>query len=318
MRLLTVSDNESGQRLDKLLSKYLNLAGKSFIYRMMRKKNIVLNDKKCDGSEKLAAGDEIKLYLAEETIEKFSQIKVQKVKKKKLDIIYEDDHILLINKPAGMLSQKAKESDESLVEYVIDYLLDSNALTKENLRSFRPSVCNRLDRNTSGLVAAGKSLPGLQIMAEVFKDRSIHKYYQCIVAGKLRDKQTINGYLTKDERTNQVTIHETEIDGSVPILTEYEPLAYHGPYTLLKVTLITGRSHQIRAHLASIGHPVVGDYKYGIKSVNDEAKKKYGITSQLLHSYQIVFPPLPEPLAYLSGKTYTAPLPDTFNRILKS
>lgn len=318
MRLLTVSSNESGQRLDKLLGKYLNLAGKSFIYKMMRKKNIVLNDKKCDGSEKLEAGDEIKLYLAEETIEKFSQIKFQTVSKKKLDIIYEDEHILLINKPSGMLSQKARDTDESLVEYLIDYLVETNALTKENLRSFRPSVCNRLDRNTSGLVVAGKSLPGLQIMAEVFKDRSIHKYYQCIVAGKLGSKRTISGYLTKDERTNQVTIHEKETDGSVLIRTEYEPLSYHGSYTLLKVTLITGRTHQIRAHLSSIGHPIVGDYKYGIKTVNEEAKKRYGITSQLLHSYQIVFPSLPKPLDYLSEKTYTAPLPDAFNRVLKS
>lgn len=318
MRLITVSGNESGQRLDKLLTKYLNLAGKNFIYKMMRKKNIVLNDKKCDGSEKLAAGDEIKLYLSEETIEKFSQIKVQKVSKKKLDILYEDDHILLVNKPSGMLSQKAKDSDESLVEYIIGYLLDSKALTEENLRSFRPSVCNRLDRNTSGLVVAGKSLPGLQIMAEVFKDRSIHKYYQCVVSGKLTEKQTISGYLTKDERTNQVTIHEREVSDSVPVKTVYEPLAWDGFYTLLKVTLITGRTHQIRAHLASIGHPIVGDYKYGIPSVNEEAKKKYKITSQMLHSYQIVFPKLPEPLEYLSGQTFTAPLPESFKRILKS
>ena len=125
MRMLTVSKNEAGQRLDKLLAKYLNLAGKSFIYKMMRKKNITLNEKKCDGSEHLTEGDEIKLFLAEETIEKFSEVKIQKVQKKKLDIVYEDEHILLINKPSGMLSQKAKETDESLVEYLIDYLLDS-------------------------------------------------------------------------------------------------------------------------------------------------------------------------------------------------
>ena len=119
MRMLTVSKNEAGQRLDKLLAKYLNLAGKSFIYKMMRKKNITLNGKKCDGSEHLTEGDEIKLFLAEETIEKFSEVKIQKVQKKKLDIVYEDEHILLINKPSGMLSQKAKETDESLVEYLI-------------------------------------------------------------------------------------------------------------------------------------------------------------------------------------------------------
>ena len=171
MKSITVNKNEAGQRLDKLLGKYLNLAGKGFLYKMMRKKNIVLNGKKCDGSEKLAEGDEIKLFLADETIEKFSEVKIQKVKKTKLHIIYEDEHVLLINKPSGMLSQKAKEQDESLVEYLIDYLLDSGKLTKEDLRSFRPSVCNRLDRNTSGLVAAGCSLAGLQKLSAMLSLR---------------------------------------------------------------------------------------------------------------------------------------------------
>lgn len=125
---------------------------------------------------------------------------MQQVRKKKLDIIYEDDHILLINKPSGMLSQKAKETDESLVEYLIDYLLDSGQLTKEALRSFRPSVCNRLDRNTSGLIAAGKSMAGLQNLSAVFKDRSLHKYYLCIVSGRLEQKQRLNGWLKRMKR----------------------------------------------------------------------------------------------------------------------
>ena len=318
MRELIVNSNEAGQRLDKLLGKYLNLANKSFIYKMLRKKNITVNDKKCDGSEKLHEGDVVKLWLAEETLEKFSQVKVQNVQSpKKLAVIYEDDHILLINKPAGMLSQKAKETDVSLVEHIIHYLLDSGQLRTEELRSFKPSICNRLDRNTSGLVVAGKSLPGLQIMAEVFKDRSIHKYYQCVVKGNLREKQLITGFLTKNERTNQVSIQKKETPGSSPIMTEYEPLAHRDNYTLLRVTLITGRTHQIRAHLASIGHPIVGDYKYGDENVNEDAKRSYRISSQMLHSYEITFPDLPEPIKYLTGKTFYAPLPETFYRIFE-
>ncbi len=322
MQEITIGKNEAGQRLDKFLAKYMNLAPKSFFYKMMRKKNITLNGKKCEGAEKLAEGDIVKLFLSDETIAGFTEVKVQKIqntKKQKLDVIYEDDHIVLINKPSGMLSQKAKESDVSLVEYLIDYLLDSGAITEESMRSFRPSICNRLDRNTSGIVACGKSLAGLQMLSEVFRDRSIHKYYQCIVKGEMKDSRTIDGWLLKDEATNKVQIFRSEVKDSLPIRTKYEPLATNGMYTLLKVTLITGRSHQIRAHLASIGHPILGDSKYGsFRNKNQvNAEDKYHIRSQLLHSYRLEFPDLKEPFSYLSGKAYEAQLPKDFMKVIE-
>ena len=326
MRQLSVGPNEAGQRLDKLLAKYLNQAPKSFFYKMMRKKNITLNGKKCEGSERLKEGDEIRLFLSEEPIEGFSapsqKVPVSSKRNRKkpdtkpLSIIYEDSHILLINKPSGMLSQKAKDTDVSLVERIIDYLLESGQMTQEQLRTFRPSVCNRLDRNTSGLIAAGKSLAGLQILSEAFRDRSLHKYYQCMVAGKVTSSQKIEGFLKKDSKTNQVTITQTAVPDGQPIATEYVPLWTDGIYTLLRVTLLTGRTHQIRAHLASIGHPIVGDMKYGKKSVNDKAREEYGITSQMLHSWKLVMPEqMAEPLSYLSGKTFTAQLPPEFFQI---
>ncbi len=312
MKAIRITENEAGQRLDKLLEKYLNLAGKGFIYKMIRKKNITLNGRKCTGAERLAAGDEVKLFLSDETIEKFSHTQVQKVKKTRLNIIYEDEHVLLINKPAGMLSQKAKEGDESLVEYVTDYLLEKGDLKQEDLKTFRPSVCNRLDRNTSGLIVAGKSLPGLQVMAEVFKDRSLHKFYYCMVKGSLRQKQTIRGFLLKDEKTNQVTVYDSQVTGSLPIVTSYEPVSEAQGYTLVKVELVTGRTHQIRAHLASAGYPLVGDRKYGDEELNAEAMRRFGIRRQMLHSCRIQFPVLREPLEKLSGKSFQAPLPEEF------
>ena len=320
-----IEKNEAGQRLDKFLAKYMNEASKSFFYKMMRKKNITLNGKKCEGNEKLAEGDVVKLFLAEDTIEKFSSVQVQEVKKVDLDILYEDDEIILVNKPAGMLSQKAKETDESLVEYLIDYLLGSGKLTESGLRAFRPSVCNRLDRNTSGIVAAGKSLAGLQMLSGVFKDRSIHKYYQCLVSGVIRDVKTVDGWLLKDEKKNQVRIlTEAEAkrfggrDGDEEpkrIQTKHEPIATDGRFTLLKVTLLTGRSHQIRAHLASLGHPIVGDSKYGgVSKVNPSGRT---VKYQLLHSYRLEFPKLAEPFAYLSGRVFEAPMPGYFCSVLK-
>ena len=154
MQEIIVSANEAGQRFDKLLAKYLNEAPKSFIYKMLRKKNILLNGKKATGNEKLEVGDSVKLFLADETIEKFSKLIVVKTKAK-LDIVYEDENVLLINKPVGMLSQKAEAKDESLVEHIISYMMESGQLTEADLRKFKPSICNRLDRNTSGLVVAG-------------------------------------------------------------------------------------------------------------------------------------------------------------------
>lgn len=320
MREIVIEKNEAGQRLDKFLAKYMNEASKSFFYKMMRKKNITLNGKKCEGNEKLAEGDVVKLFLADDTIEKFSSVQVQEVKKVDLDILYEDDEIILVNKPAGMLSQKAKETDESLVEYLIDYLLGSGKLTESGLRAFRPSVCNRLDRNTSGLIVAGKSLAGLQQMGELFKKRTLKKYYLCIVKGRITEPAHIRGYLVKDEKTNRVSLSKggfSKDAKGLPIETEYVPIAWNEEMTLLKVHLITGRTHQIRAHLASTGHPLLGDYKYGSKKWNDRYKKEWKIEDQVLHAYQLTMPGMKKELENLSGKTFYAKVPEVFWKLIK-
>lgn len=367
MKQFNVQHNEAGQRLDKLLMKILNKAPKSFIYKMLRKKNITLNGKKADGSEKLTVQDEIKLFLSDDTIELFSEPVETTTVDAKLDVLYEDSNILIVNKPLGVLSQKADKEDISMVEYIISYLLSTKQITKEQLASFKPAICNRLDRNTGGILIAGKSLLGLQGMAKILKDRSLNKYYLCIVKGRVEEKKRIEGYLSKDEEKNQVKIYPQQVDGSEYICTEYEPLAYSkgalkdkdtlheealqrnfrkkaffaaeaencdvpghnnlqntmvpedeepsGSYTLLQVKLVTGRSHQIRAHLASIGHPIIGDFKYGNQKTNHYFKKKYGLTNQLLHSYRMVFPKIEGELANLSHKEFVAEIPDLFRKI---
>ena len=317
MQEIKVTKNEAGQRLDKLLAKYLNEAPKSFFYKMMRKKNIVLNGKKATGNEKLEEGDIVKLFLADETIRKFSSVKIQRTKTN-LSVIYEDQDVVLINKPVGMLSQKAKESDVSLVEHLISYLLDAGELSEETLKSFRPSICNRLDRNTSGIVVAGKSLPGLQKMGELFKERTLHKYYRCLVQGVIREDQYLKGWLKKDEKTNKVQILDRPSDPSdQPIETEYHPLWTKEGVTLLEVRLITGKTHQIRAHLASEGHPLIGDYKYGDRKLNDFYQKKYGLKSQLLHAYRLEFPVMEGVCSQLSEKGFIADVPPLFAKICK-
>ncbi len=317
MKEITTGSMEAGQRLDKWLMKYMDKAPKSFVYKMLRKKNIKLNGKKATGSEKLASGDVITLYLADQTIAEFSsQIALPRMKSQ-LDIIYEDEHIMLINKPVGMLSQKARPEDISVVEHLTASLIERGELSESMLERFSPAICNRLDRNTSGIIIAGKSMTGLQEMAALLKERELAKYYRCIVIGELKEERQIDGWLWKDEAKNTVQILTAERPGARYIRTRYIPLGTADGFTYLEVGLLTGRSHQIRAHLAAIGHPLIGDYKYGRRSVNEDLRKSFGLKTQLLHSYRLEMPTLNGTLSYLSGRTFTAPLPELFQNILK-
>lgn len=317
MKEYVIGKNEANQRFDKYLHKLLKEAGSGFLYKMLRKKNITLNGKKADGTEKLKEGDIVKLFLSDETFLKFAGTPVantdflipEEKRKFELSILYENEDILILNKPKGMLSQKSKPDDISANEYILDYLIRTKKITTEEIKTFRPSICNRLDRNTSGLLIAGKTLKGLQDMANQLKSRSVKKYYRCIVKGSVTKKQNIRGYLVKNEKTNKVTVLKEPIGEAKYIETEYAPIEQlKGGYTLLEVHLITGRSHQIRAHLASIGHPILGDEKYGDHRLNQKILKSLHIKGQLLHAYRLVFS---------DGFEITAPLPDEFNQMTK-
>ncbi len=318
MRMITVQEQEAGQRLTKLLGSRLGGASTGFLYKMLRKKNITLNGKKADGSERLHAGDEICIFLSEETYEKFASREPEETfPEAQLSIVYEDEQILIVNKPAGMLSQKSSSRDVSLNEYMLGYLVRGGQW-KPGERAFRPSVCSRLDRNTSGLVVCGKTMPSLQRMAELLRSRELKKYYLCLVSGRVESPQRLEGWLKKDASSNRVEIFREEQDGALPIITEFEPLNVTGRATLLKVHLITGRPHQIRAHLASIGHPVIGDAKYGDKERNDSFRRELGIKRQLLHAWRIEFPAMEQPFDQLSGKSFEADLPHDFLKALQA
>lgn len=320
MREIIINKNEAGQRFDKLLFKYFNAAPASFVYKMLRKKNITLNNKKSDGKDKLAVGDCVKIFMTDETIDKFRSSKNIEASGKathkiSLDVVYEDENVIIVNKPAGVLSQKAKKNDISMNEYIIEYLLDTKQLSENELETFKPGICNRLDRNTSGLLIAGKSLLGLQVMSDMLKDRTFGKYYITVVSGEINGKTKIKGYLTKDSKSNKVKIYDKPLKESSYIETEYECLKTNGKYTILKVKLITGKPHQIRAHLASVRHPIIGDTKYGRAYINEIFRKKCGVKYQLLHAWQLKFDEMPDELKKLKQKTFEAKIPQLFENV---
>ena len=348
MKELQVTSQDAKQRLDKYLKRMFPEMGTSFLYKMLRKKNITLNGKKATGSEQVLAGDLIQCFFSDETFDKFAgmiqsgtadnKTKAGSTNTKKkvcglnscfeykkaykelngISVIYEDEHILLLDKPAGVLSQKAKLDDLSLNEWMIGYLLNESAISEESLRRFKPSICNRLDRNTSGLVICGKSLLGSREMSRILKDRSLQKYYRTYVHGKMEGTETLTAYHKKDTKNNQAEIcfnvSESEKKVYDAIVTSYRCIETKENYSYLEIELITGKTHQIRAHLSAYGHPIVGDGKYGNKHNKME---KFYPQYQLLHAYRIVFPVLEGDLAYLSNKEFVCEETESFYNFRK-
>lgn len=325
MQEFIIKENEEGQRLDRFLGKYLKEAPSSFLFKMLRKKNITLNGKKAKGNEHLNRGDHIRFFLSDETFFKFrggskaedeasSREACRKAYRelKGVEVVYENNHVLVLNKPSGILSQKGEQKDLSLNEWLIGYLLETAQITPVQLETFRPSVCNRLDRNTSGLVICGKSLEGSRTMSLLIRSRSIRKFYRTLAKGEIREEAAVKGYLKKNEKENKVEFTTTQKDaenGFEAIETRYRPLFYGNGYTCLEVELITGKTHQIRAHLAGLGHPLLGDPKYGDPDWN----RSFGSVTkgrQVLHACRLEFPTLEEPFEDLSKRIIRAPLPE--------
>ena len=291
---LKITKLDEGQKLKKLCFKYLDKAPQSFTYKMLRKKNIVLNDKKAQGDEILSAGDVVKFYLSDETLKLFyssyekndDELKHHSFRLTEDNIIFENEDYIIINKPAGVLSQKAAQDDYSVNEAVIDYMLEKAMITTEQLDKFRPSVCNRLDRNTSGIITAGKTQKGLRYLSEKLReknDKNIVKAYLTVVHGHFNKDGIITLGFTKSEKDNTVNVDESG-NGTDIVKTGFRFLKYNKDLnlSLVEAILYTGKSHQIRASLQHLGFPIAGDRKYGNSDLDRRLKPRP--KRQLLHA----------------------------------
>jgi len=278
LREIIVGENEEKQRLDRFLLKYLNNSSRTNIYKLLRKKAIKINGRKMKENYFLQKDDIIQIFLSDESFDKLIKDDKQEfIKNVNLDIVYEDDEILIVNKPKGLLTHPDKnEYKKTLSTRVQSYLKDFQS------RTFKPASVNRLDQNTSGLVIFCKTYEALKNYNEMMRKREIKKYYMCIVHGKVSKEGEIKGYLTKDSQKNIVEISEKNYNKKGRFIhTKYKPLEYYDDVTLLEVEILTGRTHQIRASLSNINHPIIGDTKYGGKRIKN-------VTTQVLHAYKLV------------------------------
>ncbi len=305
MKEILISANDSNQRLDKFLTKSFDSMPKSLMYKYIRTKRIKVNGKRVEISTRLVEGDVLSLYINDELLTP-SKPKYDFLSAPiRLDIVYEDENIMLVNKPEGLVVHPDDtEYRDTLIMRIQHYLYDKKEYLPDDELSFKPALVNRIDRNTGGIVIAAKKAEALRILNHKLKLREIDKYYLCVVHGCPKKKSdTLTGYLSKNEDKNIVKVTSRAADDSRSIKTQYTVVASNGEYSLLRIKLLTGRTHQIRAHLASIGHPLLGDGKYG---VNKDDRKK-GYKHQALWSYMLTFSFTEDagPLQYLNGKTFS-------------
>ena len=317
MKKIQITENDANQRIDKYIKKLLVNAPTNFIYKMFRKKDIKVNGKKVNEKYILKNNDFLDMFLYEDKFKEFTATKDIYNVKKTFKVLYEDNHVLIVYKPAGLLVHEDKnESVNTLTNQVLSYLANKNELDLSRENTFMPGPVHRLDRNTSGIVIFGKTLAALQVLNEMIKQRHcIEKSYLTICKGKVNQKRNLKGYIVKLDDQAQVKLVSKDYPGALTMETIVKPVKYNNDYSKVEVTLITGRMHQIRVHLSSIDHPIIGDRKYGDFELNKFVKKEFGLNHQLLHAYKIRFVKSFGILAYLQDKEIVCPVPKLFEKI---
>ena len=307
MKELIIGRNDAGQRLDKFISKAFPEMPQSMLYRAVRTKHIKLNGKRCEPSSRLCEDDVVSVYLNDDVLAKKERSVADLPP---VEVVYQDENVMLVNKPVGLSVHDDESGDaDTLIARVTKMLADAGEYDPGAENSFAPALCNRIDRNTSGIVIVAKNAEALRIMNKMIAERRVHKRYLCLVHGVPDPKSaTLKAYIRKDEKEKRSFVTDEPAKGALTMITRYEVLKTDGTVSLLSVDLLTGRTHQIRAHLAHIGHPLVGDGKYG----NNELYRKSGRKYQALCAFSVTFDFGGEggALGYLDGKSFSVPEPD--------